>query len=112
MNTQNKVQDFKKYHVIVKFITGQWLGNVSYLSIDSKVFQIHLQNLQNENCNILQISGITKTSIARGFRKHKIVTSLKAPMRDKTLVSLLMWFTNSAGTGELKNTNALNKMQR
>ena len=39
----------------------------------------------------------------------EIWTSLNAPMSDTTLVSLLMWLTNSFGTGELKNTNALEK---
>ena len=38
------------------------------------------------------------------------MTSLKAPMRGKTLVSLLIWFTSSFGIGELKNTKALKTM--
>lgn len=39
--------------------------------------------------------------------REKIITSLKAPMRAKTLPSFLIWLTNSRGTGELKKTNAL-----
>lgn len=35
------------------------------------------------------------------------MTSLNAPMRGKTLVSHLMWFTSSFGIGELKNIYAL-----
>lgn len=37
----------------------------------------------------------------------RMTTSLRAPMRGKTLVSILIWATSSLGIGELKYTYAL-----
>lgn len=64
--------------------------------------------IQNRNkYQIYHNSTIIYHHKVRKREGKKKVTSLKAPMRDKTLLSFFIWATNSWETGELKKTNAL-----
>lgn len=94
-----------------------------YLTVYRKILQIHLhiskpkkwdqkkkfkpakRKAEENHCTVMckkyQYGSITK-----------ILTSLNAPIRGNTLVSLLIWLTNSFGIGVLKNTYALERKRK